>query len=127
MCIRDRANPGFVRAREKLAFIHMRRGDFDRAEAVLAAAGGEYADLCKIMGDIKFYKGDLEEAERCYRRSLAVNTEYGEASLSLALTLRQRGKQDEADELLRRLVDLDPANVVARSLLGRGPLDLEPS
>ena len=103
----------------------MREGDLEKAETVLAGAGDEYADLCKIMGDIKFYKGDLEEAERCYRRSLAVNAEYGEAALSLALTLRQRGSQKEAEEILLRLVELDPENIVARSLLGRGPLDFE--
>lgn len=118
-------NPRFLRAKEKLALILLRRGEFDNAEKVLEPLDHNFADLYKILGDVKFYRGELDAAEELYRKSLAVNAEYGGASLSLALTLRKKGGDAEADEILKRLVEHDPENILARNLLGRGPLDLE--
>ncbi len=118
------ANPGFLRAKEKLALILIRRGSYEDAERLLDPPATDFADLFKILGDIKFYRGDLESAERYYRKSLSLNTEYSEASLSLALTLRNEGRAGEADEMLGRLIEHDPENVLARILLGRGPFDV---
>jgi len=118
-------NPDFLRAKEKLAHIMIRSGDYGGAEKMLSPPQSDFADLYKILGDIKFYRGDLEGAERFYRMSLAVNSEYSEASLSLALTLRKEGRESEAEEMLRRLLEHDPENVLARNLMGRGALDFE--
>lgn len=118
-------NPEFLRAKEKLALIMVRNGDYEKAEEILVPHNKVFADLYKIMGDIKFYKGELDAAEEQYRKSLGVNAEYGGAILSLALTLRKKGLEDEAEEVLRKLLEVDPENVVARNLLGGGPLDLD--
>jgi tetratricopeptide (TPR) repeat protein len=117
-------NPRFLRAKEKLAHIMIRSGDYEAAERILDPPEADFADLFKILGDIKFYRGELEAAEGFYRRSLGVNSEYSEANLSLALTLRNEGREAEAEELLKKLIDHDPENVLARNLLGHGPLDL---
>jgi tetratricopeptide (TPR) repeat protein len=119
-------NPGFLRAREKVALIRIRGGDYRGAEEVLGSPAVQFADLYKIMGDIKFFGSDLDAAEQCYRKSLKVNAEYIEASLSLALVLRKRDAFEEAETVLQKVLELDPENIVARNLLGRGPLDLEP-
>lgn len=118
-------NPSFLRAKEKLAHIMIRGGDYEGAERMLDPPQSDFADLYKILGDIKFYRGELEGAERFYRLSLGVNSEYSEASLSLALTLRKEGRESEAGEMLRKLLEHDPENVLARNLMGRGPLDFE--
>jgi tetratricopeptide (TPR) repeat protein len=118
-------NPAFLRAKEKVAHIMIRSGDYEGAEKMLSPPQSDFADLYKILGDIKFYRVDLEGAERFYRMSLAVNSEYSEASLSLALTLRKEGRESEAEEMLRRLLEHDPENVLARNLMGRGALDFE--
>jgi len=118
-------NPRFLRAKEKLAHIMIHDGDYEAAEKMLDPPETDFADLFKILGDINFYRGQLEAAERFYRKSLGVNSEYSEANLSLALTLRNEGRETEAEALLRKLIEHDPENVLARSLLGRGPLDLE--
>ncbi|MDD4857797.1 MAG: tetratricopeptide repeat protein [Candidatus Krumholzibacteria bacterium] len=118
-------NPRFLRAKEKLALVFIRNGDYGAAEKMLDPPEADFADLSKILGDIKFYRGELEAAERFYRKSLDVNSEYSEANLSLALTLRNEGREAEAEELLKRLIEHDPENVLARNLLGRGPLDFE--
>lgn len=118
-------NPSFLRAREKLALILLRRGEYEAAEEALGPNGREFADICKIMGDIKFFRGDLDAAEQMYRHSLEVNREYNDAALSLALTLRKKGSEGEAAALLEKILEREPENVVARNLVGRGPLDLE--
>jgi type IV pilus assembly protein PilF len=119
------ANPQFLRAKEKLAHIMIRNGDYVGAERMLDPPQSDFADLYKILGDIKFYRGELERAECFYRMSLGVNSEYSEASLSLALTLRKEGRESEAEDMLKRLLEHDPENVLARNLMGRGPLDLD--
>ncbi|HVO76763.1 MAG TPA: tetratricopeptide repeat protein [Candidatus Bathyarchaeia archaeon] len=118
-------NPHFLRAKEKLAHVMIRNGEYEAAEKILDPPESDFADLYKILGDIKFYRGELEAAERFYRKSLGVNSEYSEANLSLALTLRNEGREAEAEELLKKLIEHDPENVLARNLLGRGPLDFE--
>jgi len=118
-------NPRFVRAREKLAMILVRRHDYAEAEKVIGENGESFADIFKIMGDIRFYRGALDDAEKYYRKSLEVNREYSEAAISLALTLRKKGEEEEAGRILGSLLEREPENVVARNLTGRGPLDLE--
>ncbi len=113
-------NGRFVRAREKLAMLLIRRGEYLEAEKLLDSNGDDFADLYKIMGDIQFFKGDLDAAEAYYRKSLDVNSEYGEALVSLALTLRQKGMDDKAESILHRLIEIDPGNLVARNLIADG-------
>ncbi|MBN2184122.1 MAG: tetratricopeptide repeat protein [Candidatus Krumholzibacteriota bacterium] len=118
-------NKYFTRAREKLASILIKRGEYQEAEELLEGNGDNFADLFKIMGDIQFYKGDLEKAEIYYRKSLQINSEYGEAIISLALTLRKKGSDKEAEELLKELLKYDPENIVARNLIGDGAIELD--
>ena len=118
-------NPSFLRAREKLAHVLMKRGRLEEAEELLESLDTEFADIYKIKGDIKFHRGDIDSALSYYRKSLEVNSEYGEAVLSLAMTLRKKGLEEEAERVLQRLIEVDPENVVARNMLGRGPLDLD--
>jgi protein O-GlcNAc transferase len=118
-------NPRFLCAKEKLALLMIRKGDYEGAEKILDPPAADFADLFKILGDIKFYRGELAAAERFYRKSLAVNSEYSEANLSLALTLRNEGREAEAEELFKKIIEHDPENVLARNLFGRGPLDFE--
>ena len=113
-------NPRFLRAREKLAMILIKREDYQEAEELLDSNGDNFADLYKIMGDLQFFRGHLDDAEGFYRKSLGVNAEYGEAMISLALTLRKKGDSPGADELLTRLLEIDPENLAARSLVGEG-------
>ncbi len=118
-------NPSFLRAREKLAVLMVRREDYGGAEEILGKNGEDFADIYKIMGDIKYFRGEIDAAEDLYRRSLDVNSEYSEAGISLALTLRQKGREEEAVKLLDKILEIEPENVFARNLVGRGLLDIE--
>ncbi len=120
-----KVNRHFIRAREKLASILIKRAEYQEAEELLEENGENFADLFKIMGDIQFFKGNLEKAEEYYRKSLNINSEYGEAVISLALTLRKKGADKEAEELLKELLKYDPENIVARNLIGDGAIELD--
>jgi len=118
-------NPSFLRASEKLALILLRKGDYAGAEELLSGSEKDFAELYKLLGDIKFFKGDIDDAEKYYRKSLKINSEYSEAALPLALVLRKKERFDEAEDVLKHILDYDPENVVARNLLGKGPLDIQ--
>ncbi len=121
------ANPDFLRAKAKLAHILMKTGRLEESERLLASLDREFADLYKIKGDLFFLKGDNDRAEKLYKKSLEINSGYEEASLSLAMTLRKKGLEQDAEKVLMDLLEQDPENVIARNLIGRGPLDLEPA
>lgn len=98
-------------------------GAFDRAEAHFAEAlrlaesslGSRHRDVARILNnlaDLRYLKGDLEDVERLYRRSLEINTrdhlnvEVGRSLNGLALIHNDRGEQVEAENLLLRAMAL---------------------
>ncbi len=73
--------------------------DFRRAEALLReamAGGADYPDIRYTLGLIYHQWGKLEEAVTEFRNSLSRNPEYVEALMSLAITLNELGRYDEA-------------------------------
>lgn len=117
-------NGDYLRAREKLAHILIKKERFEEAEEILSENKNRFADIYKIMGDIQYYRRNLDKAEELYRKSLEVNAEYSEVLLSLAIVLRNKGESEKAQEILGRLLDFEPDNIYARNLIGEGPLNI---
>jgi tetratricopeptide (TPR) repeat protein len=93
--------------------------DFRAAEPILeqvATAGTKFADVFDMLGVIAHQRGDVIAAEERFRRAVAINPNYTEALLNLAITLNDRRKYDEAREVFERLSRKTP----------RGDLDIEP-
>jgi tetratricopeptide (TPR) repeat protein len=79
--------------------------DFRRAEALLReaiSAGANYPDIHFTLGLISHHEGNFDAAVREFRRSLALNPEYAEALMSLAITLNEMGRYEEAREAHRK-------------------------
>ena len=80
--------------------------DFQRAERLLleAIAGGvDYPDIHHTLGLIYHYWGKFEEAVREFEISLSRNPEYAEALMSLAITLNELGRYEEAKNAHQRV------------------------
>jgi len=79
--------------------------DFRRAEKLLREAidgGANYADLHYTLGLIYHQWGKLEEAVTHFEKSISVNPHYTECLLSLAITLNDLGRYEEARSAHRR-------------------------
>lgn len=92
----------------KLIFVGKRafgEKDFRGAEKLLREAidgGANYPDLHYTLGLIYHQWGKLEEAVRHFEQSISVNPHYTECLLSMAITLNDLGRYEEAKEAHRR-------------------------
>lgn len=79
--------------------------DFFRAEKLLREAlegGADYPDIHHRLGLICHQWGKMDDAIGHFGKSIALNPEYTEALLSLAITLNDLGRYDEAQEAYRK-------------------------
>ncbi len=73
--------------------------DFQRAETLLReamAGGANFPDIHYTLGHIYHHWGKFEEAVRQFENSLSRNPYYTEALMSLAITLNELGRYEEA-------------------------------
>ncbi len=79
----------------------------DRCEAVLARARRKDAAY-KLRGDHRWRRDDREGAELDYLQSLRFRPKHDEAWYMLGVRWREAGRLAEAEEALRRCVDINP-------------------
>ena len=70
------------------------------------------------LGNLHTALGDVEEAERNYRLSLAIDDRLPGVHVNLAMLLNSLGRKQEAEQHLRRAIDLDPEPAPAAYNLG---------
>ena len=123
--------PEFLEATLDLAAIEARQGDFDaaiaRLEAVLAGAEDVHsrAILNFEIGGLWQLSGDDASALRYYDAAIEQAPELRDAQFNRAVSLGRLGRQEEAEEQLRRVLELDPEDedaylALAQALAGRG-------
>ena len=107
---------GVIDALGWLAILARRRGDLDGARDLQRRAltasrriGHRFGEMMALnsIGDAARLLGDHDDAERCYRESLAIARSTGSGEevwpqLNLGLTLLDRGRYLEAEDLLDR-------------------------
>jgi len=84
---------------------------FDRAERCYEEAfqlDPSLANALTNWGNLRFRRGDPEDAEQLYRRALAIDAEQPEALYNLGFLAFERAQMDEAARFFRRAVQLDP-------------------
>jgi tetratricopeptide (TPR) repeat protein len=90
---------------------HYERREFDRAEQafheVLALGGDTFADVHNMLAFILHDRGDLQGAERHFKRAVEINPRYIEAHLNLAVTFSDLGKFEEAHLVYERIRELE--------------------
>ncbi|HEY8369202.1 MAG TPA: tetratricopeptide repeat protein [Thermodesulfobacteriota bacterium] len=97
----------------RLGAIYERDGELDLAarsyEAALRRDGQHVAALVGL-GNLAAARGDLAEAERRYRRALAINPRTGDALNNLAwVYLQRKERYEEAAALAARALEAEPA------------------
>jgi tetratricopeptide (TPR) repeat protein len=82
---------------------HYEKREFDKAvqylRQVLERPEGRFADVHNMMGVIHHDAGRLEEAQAGFEEALAINPNYTEAALNLAVTYNDLGRYDEAKRI----------------------------
>jgi len=103
--------PEMLVALVDLAKILVARGDeltartyVDRALAVDALD----ADANDVAGFMHFQAGRMQDAERCFRQAIETDPGFGSAYNNLAHLLESGGREREAVETYRRLLEADP-------------------
>jgi tetratricopeptide (TPR) repeat protein len=90
-----------------LAILH----DLNGADAVIAAGLDEYADsppLLLLSGMISERRGDLDDADRCYRQVLLEDMSIAQAHKNLGDICYRRGAHEEALNRYMRAAEVDP-------------------
>jgi choline-sulfatase len=99
------------------------QGEAERAAAALAELRAQNADVdLPDFHELEFFiakqRGQPEAAVAALRRGVAAFPDFASLELRLATYLQEIGRHDEAERHARRLLERDPRNTQATSLLG---------
>lgn len=99
-------------------------GDYAVAEGLLEEVvrrSPTYANVYHMLGVMAGQRGAAERAVAMFRQALALNPNYNEAQINLAITLADMGAYEHAAQEMDRLQALEPASPTQLSLgvLGR--------
>jgi tetratricopeptide (TPR) repeat protein len=82
---------------------HYEKREFDKADhylrQVLDRLEDKFADVQNMLGVIAHDRGQFDEAQARFEESLAINPNYTEAALNLAVTYNDLGRYDEAKRI----------------------------
>ncbi|MFT7775362.1 tetratricopeptide repeat protein [Roseateles sp.] len=107
---------GHVEAACNLSLLRPERGETVLGAALVAGAAGERrAAVLANLGGLRLQEGRFGDAVTAYRQALADAPDSSRALSNLAQALKRQGALDEADAVLSRLIELDPALPSARS------------
>ncbi len=85
---------------------HYQKREFDKAEPMLRQVvehDDRLADVHDMLGVICHARGNFAQAEHHFERALAINPNYTEAALNLAVTYNDRGKYEAARQVYARI------------------------
>jgi tetratricopeptide (TPR) repeat protein len=112
------------------AYAAHREGDLRRAEVLYAeavATSAAPADLYNDYGALLDARGDRKAAIRMYRAALDRDRSHVNAWLNLAVALDNSGHRSESADALRRVLAIEPKNVLARLELAEQLETIDPS
>ena len=104
---------------------HYQKRDFDKAEPMLRQVieqDDRLADVHDMLGVICHSRGNFSQAEHHFERALAINPNYTEAALNLAVTYNDRGKYEAAREVYARIKGHPGGSVQGLDPFARGKI-----
>jgi Tfp pilus assembly protein PilF len=95
-------------------------GNFSEAgpllQRIVARNGGDRPDAEALLGDIAMRQGNAAQAEQLYRAALSRRSNFGAALSGLAGAMQAQGRFGEAEEIYRRLGQVQQPQVRADAL-----------
>ena len=104
---------------------HYQKREFDKAEPPLRQVvekDDRLADVHDMLGVICHFRGNFAQAEHHFERALALNPNYTEAALNLAVTYNDRGKYDAARRVYGRIRATPSGNAQGLDPFARGKI-----
>lgn len=101
-------NPGLIHEIE--ARCNCALGDDTRSQRAAELAGDQYPHALVVLGTLAARRGDIAAGEQLFRQAIAVDSECGDAWLSLGMILWSLGEQQDAWMVVCRAVEVDPLN-----------------
>ncbi|MCR9144924.1 MAG: tetratricopeptide repeat protein [bacterium] len=90
--------------------LHFERDETELARRYLEGLGGSHPALLHARGELAMLAGDFTEAERIYRLLLSAYPDSATLLYNLALILERASRLDEALQLFRQVLELEPRN-----------------
>jgi len=117
--------PGYIDAARNLGAVYLAQKKYDSAlpyfEQVLSVDKNDPAALNSI-GIIAHEKGDMEKAAAFFQRTAVLLPDDAGVHFNLGIVLLKKGEAEAAFNSFKRVLQLNPANQVARKIVN----DLEP-
>ncbi|MDP9034757.1 MAG: tetratricopeptide repeat protein [Myxococcota bacterium] len=104
---------------------HYHKREFEKAEQLLRQVlehDERVADVHDMLGIICHSRGNYAHAESHFERALAINPNYTEAALNLAVTYNDRGKYEAARQVYARLQGRPSGSAPGLDPFARGKL-----
>jgi Tfp pilus assembly protein PilF len=92
---------------------NLEKGDLNAADETLtqaAAVASPTREVLYSLGEVKFAKGQPDEAAKWYQKAADADPTWGKPVFKLALVAINKGDKDGAKKLLEKVVQVDPSS-----------------
>ncbi len=104
---------------------HYENHEYDQAEEYLvkvAQKASNFADVMNMLGVINHDKGEIGIAQQFFEKAVAINPQYTEAALNLAVTYNEQGQYEDAKRIFAHVATLKDTKKKAIEPFARGKL-----
>jgi Tfp pilus assembly protein PilF len=108
-----KTDPNNDKAKIGLGMTNLEKGDLAAADETLTAAAQAPQPSREVfynLGEVKFAKGQADEAAKWYQKAIDTDATWGKPLFKLALVSINKGDKDGAKKLLEKVIQVDPAS-----------------
>jgi tetratricopeptide (TPR) repeat protein len=106
-------DPNADRVKIEIGMTQLEKNDLAGAEATLMAVAQSTSANREVfynLGEVKFAKGETEEAVKYYQRALDLDPKWGKPLFKLGLARLQKADTAGTIEIMTKLIELDPTS-----------------
>ena len=110
------ADPNYDRAKIDIGMTYLEKGDFANAEKSLmevATSVNANREVFYNLGEVKFAKGETDEAVKYYQRAVDMDANWGKPLFKIGLARLQKADTAGAIEIMNKVIAADPNSAEA--------------